>query len=197
MAFSCTRPKTRGDLYENNQLKKRLNQSSTEHMELINMNLTDEDIPLIVQKVIKKKKCTSLSLSTNQITSNGIRILVDALKTNKTITHLILSSNPIGDQALTFISELIQNNPTLYHLALSNTDITDNGMNILINTLQSNSTSLRCIDLRENKFITDLSVDSLLQMVEQNQILSACRIDNCGLSQQGKDKLKEAKSIKW
>jgi len=197
MAFSCTRPKTKDDLYRNNDLEKRINQSSTESIELNNMNLNDQDIPFIIQKVIKKKKCTSLSLSTNKITADGIRMSVDALKTNKKLTHLILSSNPIGDEGIKYIIEIILNNKTLYHLSLSDTDITDNGMKILANALGSNATSLRCLDMRSNKLITDLSVDPLLEMVDHNETLSACRLDNCDISQHGKDKLKESKSIRW
>jgi Ran GTPase-activating protein (RanGAP) involved in mRNA processing and transport len=197
MAFGCTRPKTKDDLYRNIQLEKRIDKSSTENIELINMNLTDQDIPIIIQKVIKKKKCTSLSLATNKITADGIRMIVSALKTNKKLTHLILASNPIGDEGIKYIIDLIENSRTLYHLSLSDTQITDDGMKMITDTLKSNPTSLRCIDLRSNVLITDVSVESLLQMVELNETLSACRLDNCGLSQDGKDKLKEVKSIKW
>jgi Ran GTPase-activating protein (RanGAP) involved in mRNA processing and transport len=197
MAFSCTRPKTKDDIYRNHDLEKRIDKSSTDNIELTNMNLTDEDIPLIIQKAIKKKKCTSLSLATNKITADGIRMIVDSLKTNKKLTHLILSSNPIEDQGIKYLIDLIKNSQTLYHLSLSDTQITDDGMKMIIDTLSSNPTTLRCLDLRSNILITDLSVDSLLQMVEKNQTLSACRLDNCGLSQDGKDKLKEVKSIKW
>jgi Ran GTPase-activating protein (RanGAP) involved in mRNA processing and transport len=197
MAFSCTRPKTKDDIYRNNDLEKRIDKSSTDNIELNNMNLTDEDIPIIIKKVLKKKKCTSLSLSTNKITADGIRMIVDALKTNTKLTQLILSSNPIGDEGIKYIIDLIKNNRTLYNLFLSDTQITDDGMKMITDTLKSNLTTLRCIDLRSNILITDLSVDYLIEMVQQNETLSACRLDNCGLSQDGKDKLKEVKSIKW
>ncbi|CAF3566123.1 unnamed protein product [Rotaria sp. Silwood2] len=197
MAFACTRPKTKDDLYRNIDLEKGINQSSAENIDLSNMNLTNQDVPIIIKKAIRKKKPTSLSLSTNKITADGIRMMVDSLKTNKNLTHLFLSSNPIGDEGIKYIIELIENNRSLYHLSLNDTEITDNGIKIISDVLRSNSTTIRCLDLRSNQSITDSSIDCLLQMVEQNQTLSACRLDNCGLSQQGKEILREAKSIKW
>ncbi|CAF1112011.1 unnamed protein product [Rotaria sordida] len=197
MAFACTRPKTKDDLYRNIELEKRINQSSSENIDLSNMNLTDQDIPIIIKKGIKKKKPRSLSLSTNKITADGIQMLVDVIKTNKYLTHIFLSSNPIGDEGIKYIVELIRNNQNLHHLSLNDTGITDDGIRMITDVLASNSTSIRCLDLRSNQFITDSSIDSLLQIVEQNQTLSACRLDNCGLSQQGKEKLREAKLMKW
>ncbi|CAF1063888.1 unnamed protein product [Rotaria magnacalcarata] len=197
MAFACTRPKTKDDSNRNIQLEKRINQSSMENIDLSNLNLTDQDVPFINRKVIKKKKSTTLSLANNKITPNGIQMLVDALKKNKNFTHLILSSNPIGDEGLKYITELVNNNQTLYHLSLNDTDITDRGIEMITSALGSNSASLRCLDLRSNKYITDSSVDFLLEMVDHNETLSACRLDNCSLSQQAKEKLREAKSIRW
>ena len=197
MAFACTRPKTKDDSHRNHELEKRIAQCSAENMDLLNMNLTDQDIPIVLQKAIRKKKCTSLSLASNKITADGVRMLVDTLKTNQRLTHLILSGNPIGDEAVAYIIQLMTSSRTIYHLALTDTGITDQGVKMLANTLQSNATALRCLDLRSNALITDLSVDPLLQMVDHNETLSACRLDNCGVSQDGKDKLREAKSIRW
>lgn len=197
MALFCNRSKTKDDLKQNNELKKRIDQSTSDNIDLSSMDLTDEDIPMIMKKIIKKRKATSLTLTSNKITADGIRILVNSLKKNKNFTHLILSSNPIGDEGIKYLIELIENNRNLYHLSLSDTNITDHGIELLTNLLRLNSTSLRCLDLRSNQLITDLSIDFFLEIVENNQILSACRLDNCGLSQQGKEKLREAKSIRW
>ena len=197
MAFSCTRPKTKDEVHRNVPLEKRILQSSKENTDLSNMNLTDDDIPVILRKAIKKKKLTTLSLAKNEITANGIRILVDGLKTNKTLTHIFLSSNPIGDEGIGYVLELIRNNRSLNLLSLADTEITDRGVKMIVDVLGSDSTSLRCLDLRSNKFITDSSVDVILQMADQNQILSTCRLNDCGLSEQGKEKLQETKSINW
>jgi hypothetical protein len=83
MPFSCTCSKTKDDLHRNVQPEEQIEKSSSDNIQLNNINLTDEDIAIISQKVIRKKKVTSLSLSNNQITSNGIKILLHSLKTNK------------------------------------------------------------------------------------------------------------------
>ncbi len=197
MAFSCTRSKTRDDIHQNTVLEKQIDKSSKDNIELNNLNLTDEDIQIIIKKIIKKNQCQSLSLSNNKITHNGIRMIVQSFKTNQKLTHLTLSSNPIGDEGIKDICHLIKSTRNLIHLSLSDTQITDQGMKFLMDTLTNNSTTLRCLDLRSNCLITDLSIDSIVQMVEHNQTLSTCRLDNCGLSQDGKDQLKQIKSIKW
>lgn len=197
MAFFCTRSKTKDDKQTNNELERRIAQASPDNMELVNMNLTDQDIPIIIDKAIRKKKCVSLSLSTNKITADGVRVLVDTLKSKKNLTHLILSGNPIGDEGVKSIIELIPNCRTLYHVALANTGITDQGVKLLADTLGSNKNFVRCLDLRSNTLITDASVEVLLQMVDNDETLSACRLDNCSISSEGREKLREAKSITW
>ena len=152
---------------------------------------------IVIRKAIRKKKCTSLSLATNKITADGIRELVDALESNRSLTHLILSMNPIGDEGVQWIVKLLIQTQTLYHLALSDIDLTDSGLTTITDVLRMNSSSLRCLDLRSNTSITDASVDSLLSMVDRNQTLSACRLDHCGFTSDGKEKLREAKSVKW
>lgn len=197
--FACTRPKTKDDKSPGNaQLEKRIRESPKDNIELNSLNITDDDVAYIVNKIIKRnKRCESLSLTNNGITSNGIQILINSLVKNSKITHLNLSSNPLGDQAIQFINELIISHRTLYHLSLADTNITDAGFQQLIQTLSSNVSSLRTLDVRSNKSITDASIPFLTQMVDRNQTLSACRLDNCQLTEQGFNQLKEEKSIKW
>ncbi|UJR19617.1 hypothetical protein I4U23_022751 [Adineta vaga] len=196
--FSCTRSRKKAKKSSRNvQLEEQINKSSRENLELNNLNLTDDDIHYLINKVIEKSQCQSLSLANNQITSNGIQMLINSLLKRSKITHLNLSSNPLGDQVIPFINQLLQNNRTLYHLSLADTNLTDDGVRDLIRTLTTDKLSLRTLDLRSNKSITDLSVPFLVQMVDKNSILSACRLDNCQLSEQGFNQLKEEKSIKW
>lgn len=197
MSLNCTRSKNKDDSDRHQFLKAQLNKSSKYDIQLTNLHLTDEDIPFIIQKLIKKKKFQTLSFSSNEITSKGIQLIISSLKSNHQLTHLIFSSNPIDDSSIQSICHLIKSSRNLNHLSLSDTNISDHGIEMLIETLISNSTSLRSIDLRSNKLITDLSIDSLIKLVEKNEILSACRLDNCSLSEQGKDQLKQIKSIKW
>lgn len=197
MAFSCTRSKTKEDIYRNDSLEQRISSMIGEDLELTNLNLTDLDVPTIIRKGIRKKKVRSLTLTNNQLSSVGVRLLVDCLKSNQKLTHLTLSGNPIGDESMEHLIELIENSRSLYHLSLSDTGITDQACKAIARSLQSNRSILRCLDLRSNKSITDESIDTLLEMVDQNQTLSACRLDNCGLTTLGKDKLREAKDIRW
>lgn len=197
MFLNCTRSKSKDHSNRHQLLKTQLQKSPKTEIQLNNLHLTDDDLHFIIKKIVPKKKFEILSLSSNEITSKGVQLIISSLKSNRKLTHLILSSNPIDDSSMESICELIKSSPSLNHLSLSHTNVTDDGIRLLIETLTSNSTLLRSIDLRSNQFITDVSLDSFLQLVEKNSQICACRVDNCALSQEGKDQLKEMKSIKW
>ena len=197
MPFSCTRSQSKDDLHRHSLLKKHVENCSKNDIQLNNLHLTDEDIPFVIKKLLKKTKYQTLSLASNQLTSQSIEIIVSSLKSNEKLTHLILSENPLGDSSIEFLCDLIKSSKNLYHISLSDTQLTDVAMKLLVDTLIQNSRSIRCIDLRSNRLITDSSIDLFIQLVENNQTLSACRLDNCGLSEQGKEQLKQIKSIKW
>ncbi|CAF2511436.1 unnamed protein product [Rotaria sp. Silwood2] len=194
MGNRCTRPKTNDDIPPN---YKPIDQSTTKKIDLSNLNLQDEDIPNDIKEALRTEK--SLSLSKNEITTDDILKLVNVLKTNENLTHLYLSSIPIGatNRGIGYIGDLIRNNRSIVHLSLDNTKIDDRAFGMIIAALSLNSPSIQCLDLRSNKDVTDHSVPFLLKMAEKNHILSHCYLNDCGLSEEGKEKLRKAKSIKW
>ena len=166
------------------------------------MNVTDSDLPTVVQRAFwaGPKKCTGLILRDNSLTANGVRIVVDTIITGRAcLKYLSFSSNPdIGDAGVEHIVRLLQKRRSIIFLALPRTGITDYGVKLLADVLggtdpdSTNPPSLEKLYISVNKGITDESIDPLLQILEQNQRLKILAIQYCSISDKGYRRLKHA-----
>jgi hypothetical protein len=86
---------------------------------------------------------------------------------------------------------MLQTNRTLTWLWLPNNNIGDQGVEFLTNILADDNISLEWLFLDSNKGINDQSVDALIQMLKRNHSLKTIYINNCNLSDIGKQKLQE------
>ena len=174
-------------------------------------DLSDEDMPQIVNELVISKACTALDLSNNQITSQGVSILAAALRTNTTLQVLSLLSNHVSDQGIISLAESLSlHNSTLTTLGLGSNDITDKGVQYLaqilrtnttltVLTLQNNQVGSRGVDLlmdtlarfnkrlttlniSSNTLINDSCVDSVIRMLTLNQTLQEFYMIKCSLS---------------
>ena len=190
-----------------------------------NLKLTDNDMPIIVNRVISKKKCTWLSFQNNKITSNGVSIIADGLKQNIYLESLYLSHNcvtDIGVKCLTdvlsnnylnltllaldyncikddgarFLSHMLRLNQTLTDLWLAYNEISSYGVKLLANVLTFDNSTLIQLYLHGNKLIDDSSIDSLVRMLRCNSSLNTLWLQNCSLSQAGKEKLEKIAKFK-
>jgi len=191
------------------------------HVDLSYWNLIDHDIPIITKQIILNKQCTELCLCGNKITSQGALILSLKLSNNSTLklldlsynyitdggvhsisqillpAHysslkiLILNKNGISNDGVRYLSEMLETNQILTELSLSNNEIGNEGVKQLSNVLNYYNRTLKVLILSFNIFITDLSIDYLLQIFERNQTLKKLSINNCNLSETGKMKLQE------
>jgi Ran GTPase-activating protein (RanGAP) involved in mRNA processing and transport len=189
------------------------------------MELIDQDMDTVVKQAIINKQCKLLSLQSNKITSIGMSILADALNNNNTLeilylgnnyisddgvdslvnilsNHnntlqtLVLQKNRITDKGAKYLAQMLEVNQTLVWLYLGENEISDEGIRILSNVIGNQNKTLEMLVLSSNKLVTDVSVDYLLQMIEQNQTLKKLWIDNCNLSQAGKQRLGKIQETK-
>jgi hypothetical protein len=169
-------------------------------MNLSSMNLTDRDVPMIIQRAFgeKKKKCFGLILRENALTSEGIKMLVDSLlKVRTNLKYLSFADNTdIGDEGIEHLTRLLQKNRSMNFLAVPNTGITDRGVRILANTLCRVGTDSPCAPLEKlylsfNKLITDESMPAILQIIEKNRTLKLLSLRNCNLSDKARRGLRQ------
>ncbi|CAF4370917.1 unnamed protein product, partial [Rotaria sp. Silwood2] len=170
-------------------------------MNLSSMNITDDDMILIIPRVFydNKSKCIGLILRDNALTSTGVKMLVDTLISSRTkLKYLSFSNNPnIGDKGIEHLINLLQKNRSITFLALSDTGITDHGVRLLADVLCCVDTDSSCPPLEKlhisfNKSITDQSFEALIQIIEQNQTLKLLSLQHCSLSDKKRRRLRKA-----
>ncbi|CAF2781906.1 unnamed protein product [Rotaria sp. Silwood2] len=163
------------------------------------MNLTDNDIPSIIQQALgKKTKCTGLLLRDNALTSLGVKMLVDALlATPKKLKYLSFSNNSaIGDVGIQHLVRLLKTNRSIIFLAIPNTGMTDHGVRLLADVLSdiddaSSCSSLEKLHISFNKLITDESLEAIIQILERNKTLKELSMQSCSLSDEARSQLRQ------
>ncbi|CAF1089309.1 unnamed protein product [Adineta steineri] len=209
-------------IYRNRKLEEEINScKSCSRIDLRKQKITDLDMEFIIQEAVINKQCTMLWFSDNQLTSQSVSILASTLHNNTTleglslchngindvnISHLsqilsdsktklnrlALTSNEITDEGVQYLAEMLKTNHSLTQLWLGSNQITDRGMQYLADVLAHRNRTLHVLSLTWNKLITDLSVDSIINMLEYNQTLRTVCLSNCDLSDIGKERLREA-----
>jgi Ran GTPase-activating protein (RanGAP) involved in mRNA processing and transport len=187
-------------------------------------NLTDDDMEIVVTHAIIKKQCKVLYLENNKITARGTSIIAAALKNNtrletlnlcnnhvsdmgvkslsetlssqnSTLMLLDLGSNEITDLGAQYLAEMLKTNQTLVFLRLSFNQIGNQGIQLLTNVIARQNTSLQELYINGNKLISDLSTNSLVQMLKYHRALKTFYVDQCNLSKKCKRKLRQ--TVRW
>ncbi|CAF3064172.1 unnamed protein product, partial [Rotaria sp. Silwood2] len=170
-------------------------------MNLSSMNITDNDMSLVIEKVFgkRKTKCTGFILRDNNLTSVGVKMFVDALtETRVKLKYLNLSNNSnVGDQGIEYLVNLFKKSRSITFLALSNTGMTDRSVRLLADLLCDVDADSTCPPLEKlylsfNEFITDDSMEALLQILHQNRTLQVLSVQYCHLSEGVRRILREA-----
>ncbi|CAF4173688.1 unnamed protein product [Adineta steineri] len=208
--------------YRNLKLEKIIKQSySRSRIYLGQENLIDPDMKIVVKEAIIKKQCTKLNLSDNSITSKGAFILASGLKNNLTLQVLNLCATRIGDSGVQYIAKalsinnnvikvlnisnsglmdksaedlaaLLKTNKTLIYLNLAGNEFGDEGIAILANALQNHNNTLEYLNLSYNKWMTELSVEFLIIMINYTQALKVLLVWFRDLSEKNENRLKKA-----
>ncbi|CAF0794758.1 unnamed protein product [Adineta steineri] len=197
---------------------------SCSSMNLSKQHLTDSDMDIVIQQAVVNKQCTNLWLECNKITSKGASILANALHNNTTLCELWLYGNQISDTGVHYLAtvlainttlkklglafnnitnagvshlvEMLKKNHTLIMLGLAMNKIGNQGVHALANTIAHENTSLEVLTLDRNEFISDSSIDALVNMIKQNQSMKELWINDCNLSEKGKKKFREKIAFK-
>lgn len=190
-------------------------------MKLNKLKLNDFDIDMISKQTINNKNCIELSLNDNQITSKGALILASVLYNNTKLKKLVLANNSIGDLGVSYLSKILETNHTnlrtfdlssnhitykgieyiadmlktnqiLTSLWLNGNAIDHQGINLLMDVLIHYNTTLKFLRLSSDQTINDISINSIISMIEYNKTLNYLDLQNCNISLNGKKLLEEA-----
>jgi len=193
---------------------------SNSPIQLRTEQLLNHDMKMIVQQAIIEKKCTELWLYNTHLSPQGALILSNGLYNNITLTKLYLNDNCISDRGVhalarvlsinnstlkelylarngitstgaKYLAEMLNTNRTLTTLSLFGNRIDDDGSKYLTHVLSYYNTTLECLYLSGNHFMTDTTVDYFIKMFKHNRSLKKLHLFNCNLSAIGKTKLRE------
>jgi hypothetical protein len=95
-----------------------------------------------------------------------------------------------------YIAEVLKTNTTLPYLLLSFNEISDQGVELLTKPLTHHNSTLKSLNLHYSRLVSDSRVDSLVEILKHNQILTFISIYSCNLSEKGKEKLRQIAQIK-
>lgn len=210
-----------GKVYSNPKLSEKIRQIVPKlHVDLSNWSLIDDDVPMIVDELIEKKKCNELWLNENKLTDRAGAFLALALSNNPDLNILDLSSNPIGDLGVwslskvlkapnfiglkilflrqskisdvgaAYLSEMLKTNRTIKELWLSDNDISFQGFSKLIEVLTKENRTLAFLSLSRNFDLNDSIVEPILRLFESNRTIRKLSIQDCRLTENGKQILR-------
>lgn len=208
--------------YSNQQIESIIGQCPDHSIiDLRNLKLTDADVPIIIEQAIVRKKCRELWLQSNKISSNGALILARALQHRTSMEVLILHDNQIEDigvralaaafslslsslqvlgleatgmtdEGVSHLSKMLKKNRSLKSIGLGENQITNRGVQSLSSVLIHNNNTLRELYLVRNKRIDDQCIDFLIRMLRINRTLNRLWMDDCNLTNKGKEKLRSS-----
>jgi Ran GTPase-activating protein (RanGAP) involved in mRNA processing and transport len=122
----------------------------------------------------------------------GVQSLAQTLSLNNSrIVILDLQSNGITDEGAGYLAEMLKTNKNLQRLLLGGNEISDRGVQHLANVITHHNTTLVSLLVRGHTLVSDLSVDALVEMLKHHQTLNWLDIQECNLSEKGKERLRQ------
>lgn len=196
--------------YRNQDLEETIRRSPSHSVNLKGQQLKDQDMNIVIKEAIIGKQCVKLDMTYNEVTQQGASVLADTLQNNKHLEELNISfnnisdlgvrylalainssvlkrinlaENDISDEGVGYLAKMLATNTNLLQLSLNGNQIGNYGIGMLANTLTHTSTRLEFLDLSANKYINDESIDSFVNLMENNQSLKKLDLRHNNLSQ--------------
>lgn len=184
-------------------------------LNLSKQQLIDADMKIVVEKAIIGRQCIWLRLEENMITPDGISVLVKAFESKNVleglglfgnqlsdlgiqilalaiacsknkIKALGLGKNNITDRGIGYLVNMLNANRLITQLWLQKNQITDEGVQLLLDGIDTYCTQIREIDLSDNIFVTDASMNGFYNLIQRNETLKVLWIYGCSLTSQSK-----------
>jgi Ran GTPase-activating protein (RanGAP) involved in mRNA processing and transport len=116
-------------------------------LNLMSKKIRDEDVELIADAVIKRKRLTNLNLYCTTLTLKGVKLLASALP-GSSIRILDLSYNFLTEESIKVISQsILTGNSRLRTLHLGGNSFGTEGLVSLLDVLRNKNTNLKHLDL--------------------------------------------------
>ena len=162
-------------------------------IQLDNNCITSKGISKLIRGLESTQALQALYLANNKFDYDGVRTLANALSNEESsVKRLYLGGNNITDAGVKYLADRLKTNGNLTSLLLNTNNITNQGVQVLCKTLIDSSCKLKVLNLSYNSSITYGSVKYLREIILELPALEELRIEECNLSEGGKNELKEA-----
>lgn len=94
------------------------------------MQLGDQSLGLLCQKILVKNQYSQLDLSKNLFTDQGLQILAHAVAKTKSLTHISLSNNQLTQDGLCKFFKALEGHQYITSLELQNKDCYTNKIKV-------------------------------------------------------------------
>lgn len=187
--------------------------------------LVDSDMTIIVEHIVRDRKCKILTLDRNFITGQGISILISVWQRysqlenvslacnsigdtgvqhlssilsleNCCLTKLNLDSNAITDSGAKAMAEALKINRSLQHLSIGKNRINDDGMISLAISITNSNKTLKQLYLHDNRLIQTSSVYSFIAMIQRHPCLEFLNLTGCCISEMDQFRLQQTVKYK-
>lgn len=159
---------------------KKLQKNRCDTFTLENSHLSIETMTIFAESLINNEFLRELSLINNQLTDLSIHPLALTLaNSNSVLTSLDLRGNRLADDSANYLADMLKINCTLTFLSLAENGIGDQGVRWLAQAIANNNRVLEVLSLSANRFITDIAVMDLIEMMRQGSSLKLLTLDGC------------------
>lgn len=153
-------------------------------------HITSSGASLLAEILSIKNRLTVLSLSYNEISDEGALALATALSNEtNSLLELYLGFNEITDVGAEYLAQMLTKNKSITHLHLFGNRITDSGLRTLADAIEKHNSTIQVLSLDAHEYITNVSIEYLLQMIRNHPSLEKLYLTGCNLSQKGKERL--------
>jgi len=130
-----------------------------------------------------------LRLTDTRIGDAGMSVLAQALRSNRSLTSLDVSGSLLGNVGASKVAAALQQSGAIAHVVLARNNIGAAGAVALSTVLDASSDTNHCelvsLDLQHNSGVGDEGAAALGGVLEENDVLTALRLDGCRIGDEG------------
>jgi Ran GTPase-activating protein (RanGAP) involved in mRNA processing and transport len=160
---------------------------------LMSNNITDANMPKIVELLKIYTTIEKVYLSQNNIGDDGAKLIANLLKTTTHLAIIDLSFNNIRNNGAKLLSKALKSNKSVTAIHLSGNKIQQKGIIYIFDALKTKNTTLKVLTIGYNTIeCPDNIIKSLCELLRYNQTLYEISIYGYFMSDHMKNLVNEA-----
>ncbi len=167
--------------------------SSVKKIFFKNELITEESAKTIAENIRQYVALEILYFRNNGLKDAALHHIIQAI-IDRSSLKVFINDNNITDQSAKFIAEVLSSAPNaISQLNLERNRLTAKGVKWIVQALSNISKSgLKALSFSGNQSIDDACIDDLIHLFNENLMLKSLYLEKCSLSDDGKQRLRQA-----